>query len=169
MKTLIMIFLTLSVVGCATNAPISYQEHCALRGLTLAGVSDGTSSAVAMGNNGNYAVARGNSESVSCVVPKTPEEKCEANRLTTVAAPKVDYNSNLTGKHWINGLAYVAYILPGVGAKLYYDHQLDKAVAESKELDQKTINACTAPNHPSPSAPEAKPADAPAQKMSKAE
>jgi hypothetical protein len=157
LKTFVSVWAILNIVGCATSAPISYQEHCANKGMMLASVTDTDSSAAAYGSNGSTAYARGNAESVSCEVPKTEVQSCEVRRLGAVAGPKVEYNSGLTGKKWVTGIGYVLYVLPGVGAKLYYDSKLDKAVAQSQKIDAETKDACVAkaaPARPAPSNPE---------------
>ncbi len=133
------------ILGCATKAPITYQEECATKGLVLQGITSGSGRAFHMGSGGNWVTSRGTSESISCDVPKTPTQSCEADRLSQVAQPKMSYNQST--KLWNLGIGagYIFYILPGVGLKLLADNKLDKAVAESHAVDQATRLNCSPP------------------------
>lgn len=138
MKKITML-IVLAFTGCATVAPISYQEHCALKGLKLAGVSEsnGTSSASAYNyQTGQSATAYGNSyaENIGCLAPSSPQDKCEIKNHQQTAIPKADYNDGIKGKRILNGFAYVLWVVPGVVLKLVYDDQHDKAVAKSREI-----------------------------------
>lgn len=144
MKTLTLFFAsTLVLLGCATVAPISYQEQCARKGLVLSGVTSGSSSSTAYSwNDSNLITARGTSEHVACEVPKTEAQTCEAKRLANVSAPKFDYNSDV--KLWNAGIGtgYVLWVLPGVGMKLWADSKYDKAMERSSQIEQETAQVC---------------------------
>lgn len=141
MRNLIAILAGLSVVGCATAIPLSYHEHCALKGMRLAGVNSGNSYGSA--NSGNVRVNIDTySENVSCVVPQTPVDKCEVSRYLKVVEPKIDYNESLGMKRNITGLGYCAGIVPGVVAKVLYDGQRSDARKASEKLEQETEGVC---------------------------
>jgi len=141
MKKLISLTVLLSLTSCASMAPISYQEQCALKGMALTGVteSNGTESATAYNwTTHQSATAHSNSfsENVSCRVPVNQEEKCEVDHLARAAMPKAEYNEGYNTKRSLTGWGYFLFVIPGVALKLTYDDQLNKAVAKSQELAQ---------------------------------
>jgi hypothetical protein len=143
----LLIFLTsvsLLCSGCATVAPVSYQERCAAKGLTLSGVSSGSSQAIASGTRGGVVTVNGYSENVHCEVPKTEPEKCETNRLAKMAEPKLNYNRNLYLRNMGIMVGYIFYVVPGVGLKLWADKDYDSAMAETKKIEQGSVNSCAA-------------------------
>lgn len=136
MKTLALLLI---VTSCATYIAKTPSDICASQGMKLAGVSSSSGAINGYGRNNQYATS---SNGVQCVVPETAYDKCEAEKLLYVLAPVDEYNSNFDTKYKINELAYFAFILPGIGMKLYYDNQQDKAVTEARRRYQEKIGTC---------------------------
>jgi hypothetical protein len=114
-------------------APISYNEHCALRGMVLSGVSDGVERTFISGGNGGWASGTSQSQNISCSRAKTEEDKCMVRKYTASAQPKAEYNDGYRSKRTLTGVGYYAFILPGVALKLVYDKQLDEAMKASQD------------------------------------
>ncbi len=143
MKTMIIPILSLFITGCATSAPMSYREHCALKGMVLAGITDDSESASAYNwKTGSTVTAYSSSTAVSCKVPESDEEKCEVSRLAQIAEPRAEYNGHLYSKRLITGFGYYALIVPGIVAKVLYDDQLGNVITKSRDIAQ-TIPACS--------------------------
>lgn len=118
--------------GCATAIPYTYQEHCAFDGMKLQGVQHSHGQAMVY-SQGHLASGHSYGTGVSCEIPKTDADKAEVNHIREAAQPKADYNRNIGPKRLLTGVGYVLWILPGIGAKLYYDSQYDKAVEASQQ------------------------------------
>lgn len=114
--------MLITFTSCATAIPYSREERCAFQDMKVGAVSFGQ----ATGNN-YYS-------SLTCVPLETDFDRCEYNRITTRAQPKIDYNDNITTKKWINGIGWCLWIIPGVVAKLLYDKQRDNAEANANDI-----------------------------------
>jgi hypothetical protein len=142
-KIILLSVCILSLSGCATMAPVSYDEHCAVQGMKFTGVtqSSGTEFSTATAYNyqtGQTANAYGSSsysgQSVSCRPPQNEVEKCEVQHAGAAAAPKIDYNDGIGGKRFLTGTGYVLWIIPGLIAKGAFDSQRDGAIKRSQEI-----------------------------------
>lgn len=151
MKNVFVLILGMALFGCATPIHYTAKQKCAQDGMALVGVDHGSSngfiygsgSATAYGANpaqptsvySNSSVfSRGSSEYVRCAVPATDAEKSEITAIQTSLAPINEYNSNIRAKRAVTGIGYFFWVIPGLGAKLYYDSEYDKALRSSGEL-----------------------------------
>ena len=126
-------FMCLS--GCATAIPYSSKEKCALDDMKVVGVDLGNSSAAAYNlQTRAMVVGRGSGTTVRCEVPSTDAEKAEIEAINQYLEPINAYNSGIGGKRVLTGVGYVFWILPGLGAKLYYDSQYDKAIKDAEAI-----------------------------------
>lgn len=146
MKSVFLIIL-LSITSCASRAPLSYKQSCGAKGMVLAGVNSqsGTFSGGSYNYQSNSYISSRDSydgESVQCVVPQTKKQECEASVYGQAAQPVLEYNDGYGTKRFLTGLGYYALIAPGIGFKLYYDSQLDKAVAKSREIEKEAFYGC---------------------------
>lgn len=130
MKKIILISLMLQ--GCATAIPLSYREHCALRGMVLDGVSTNSSSGTSVGITEIISVSDESSENIHCSLPRNDADKCMVQNLGKKAAPKAEYNDGIGGKRTLTAIGYVFYVVPGLLLKSVYDNQRDKALEESR-------------------------------------
>lgn len=159
MKNIILIACALSLTGCATMAPISYQEECALKGMALSGVSSGTSTGHISGSiQGNQRTANGRnyghenhdysgttvtySETVNCYVPQTEKQQCQVNALGESARPKAEWNSRERSRHVWRIIGYVLYIVPGVIMSVVHESGKDDSIKESQEIAHANSGAC---------------------------
>jgi hypothetical protein len=135
MKILVLLFV---VSSCATYAPRSYKQECGVKGMVLTGVTSDS------GSFNSYAGGRGNysSDGVQCVVPSNEFQECQARIYGQASRPVDEYNEWYGTKRFVTGLGYYALIVPGIAAKLFFDHQRDKAVQESYELEDKLSGQC---------------------------
>ena len=141
-KFIILAVASCFISACATYAPVSYQEKCALKGMVLSGVGSESGSSFAVGRNGAWASGRSQSETVMCRVPETPKEQCEINSYVKAFEPKAKYNDSVSSVNpWI-GVGYFIYILPGVVGKLAMDNKLDKAVNSYEESLPGYLSEC---------------------------
>lgn len=142
MRHLFIVF-TLLLSGCAVMAPLSYNEHCATRGMKLAGVSDTNGSSTSFMPGVGAVVSGGRAESVSCEVPQSDADLCKVKYYSATAAPKLEYNDGIGTKRLVTGTGYFLFVLPGVIAKLAYDSQLDGAVDASNDIAKQNASMCS--------------------------
>lgn len=148
MKLLLLSLLILIMTGCATAIPLTYEEDCAVRGMKLAGATTGHSvtTSTIIGRHGHArAFSHSRGEGISCVVSEDEKENCKIDKLRAVALPKHEYNRDIRMKKMIIGLGYATLIVPGIVAKLIYDHQRSSAIDESQEIYRTTADKCTLP------------------------
>lgn len=138
----LLIATAISISGCATVAPVSDSETCAKSGMLLAGKSFSEGNATVWTGK-TTAIGSSSGISLSCRVPENEADKCEVNRIASIAQPKFEYNENIGTKRTLTGVGYVLWIIPGVVLKLVYDSQYDKALSASNEIS-KTSASCSA-------------------------
>lgn len=141
MKVVLLVML-LVLVSCASRAPMTYKQSCGAKGMVLAGVRSDSGSTSSY--NMNYGAVNGSydGESISCVVPQNAKQECEALVYQKAARPVLEYNSSYQSKKFLSGLGYYAFIVPGIGLKLYYDGQVDQAVAEAQKIEDTHLIDC---------------------------
>jgi hypothetical protein len=149
MKNLLLIVIALSLSACATMAPMSHKEQCALKGMKLHGVSEESGTTHASAHNWRTrqtidATAFSRSENVVCVVPNDEKEECEIDRIRTAALPKAEYNNEIRAKNLITSAGYFLFIVPGIVAKVAYDAERSKAIEASKAAYEEA-NTCRYP------------------------
>jgi hypothetical protein len=154
MRKLACLVLSFGLFGCASRAPLSYEEHCALKGMSVAGVTSSQSSGFVQGSNGRFATVSGSSEQISCQPPKDEHATCEVRRHLAAAEPKLEYNSTTGGWDAAMGVGYLFYIIPGIGIKIAADAKYDEAVKRSAWLDSQSQNACADVRVPAAAAPQ---------------
>ena len=154
MKYLAALLILALLNGCASMAPLSYQERCAVQDMKLAGATQEESrgSAYAYGSRadgsrgGSVTIAsEGHAESVQCVMPESDADRCEVKRLKEIARPKQEYNEGIGGKRFITGAGYVLWIVPGVIAKAIYDSELNQAMSGSRQIASERVECSRAP------------------------
>jgi hypothetical protein len=135
MRLAILVLIPAMLSGCATRIAYSPKQKCAMDEMVLQGIQHSDSSAMAYNwQTRSVVTASGNTESVSCRVPANDQEKAEAQAINRSLGPIHEYNSGIGGKNLLVGIGYLFYIVPGVGAKLYYDKKHDEALAQSNLL-----------------------------------
>lgn len=141
MKVVLLVVL-LSLASCATRAPLSYNQKCGLKGMVLAGVNEESGDTSSYNYNTGRSRGSYEGESVQCVVPKDKKQECQAQIFRQAANPVLEYNDWAETKRFVNGVGYYAFVLPGVGMKLWFDSQRDAAVKQSFELEKEAIIGC---------------------------
>lgn len=137
MRMSIIVGFVICLSGCATYAPYTYQEQCAFKGMKLAGVNadSGRTTHVTYGRNSPIVGTSDNySESVRCDVPASDDDRKMIGHIHFAAGPKIKYNSTVEIKRWVNGAGYILFIIPGIGLKLVFDNEQEKAIKESESL-----------------------------------
>ena len=135
----LMIFMT----GCVHKIGLSNAQVCAADDMTLAGVGHGSSTAIAT-SGGVWATAAGSSQSISCVKPSTPEEKCDVAANRAVLGPVSEWNSGVTSKNLLLGLGYTFYVIPGVILyNVSYSDQEKQAYVDADSAYRQEMNRCT--------------------------
>ena len=143
-KGAFMKYLVLSILAmsCANHAIKSYQQVCSSKGMVLSGVTSSSGGGMSYGSN-NVAVGSSYSgESIQCLAPTSDYQRCEVDRINKTITPLKDYNAYIGSKRMATGLGYVAFVLPGIGAKMFFDGQLNDAYDASKKIDQETKSEC---------------------------
>jgi len=144
MKKLMCVITILSFSGCATGIRYNSNQECSARGMVLDGVSISHESARASGYNyysGTTTVNASSSyESANCEYPKDDAKKCEAKTYLSSTEPINEYNDGIGGKRLLNGLGYLAFIVPGIVLKIIYDNQRSDAISESRKI--MSSNSC---------------------------
>lgn len=141
----LLVVLTLLVSGCATRIPTTYQQHCALKGMKLTGVTDGSGSQFVAHSDGSYATGSSSNQKIHCAVPQIQIDKCEAERLRKTTLPIQEYNDSVNSKRTWAALGYFFYIVPGIIVTYSANKQKKKALASYHELDS-SLSLCAAEN-----------------------
>lgn len=125
------------ISSCASYAPKTYNQQCADKGMVLTGVSNssGSGSHYNIGTNSSV-VSSYADEAVHCIVPENDIQRCEVEKYVESSMSVQEYNSSAGTKRFVTGVGYIAFILPGVVAKLVFDNQLDEAVSRSLEKEK---------------------------------
>jgi hypothetical protein len=134
MKILILLWLTLALLGCATAIPYTAEEQCALGAMHLVGLDFQSGSSHAVASNGRSAVAHSYGTAVRCETPKSEAESSHVAIVRQSLDPKIEYNNAIGGKRLMTGIGYVLWIVPGIGLKLYFDSEYDNAVEQSYKI-----------------------------------
>lgn len=137
MNKLVILMLLSS---CATYAPESNDQKCARSGMKLVGLSHGSGTSDAL-VNGKLVSVDSRSEQVHCAIPSSEYDKCmvEANRKSL--GPIDEYEEHIKLKQTATGIGWLL-IVPGLGAKLYFDHQRDSAIKSSREIVSESALSC---------------------------
>lgn len=144
-----MFFLSVIILtSCASAIRLSPLEQCAMQDMKLSGVTTGQGSASAWNYYSGTTVASSSYYGVSCEVPKNDQDRCEIERTQWIAAPKAEYNSDISTKKLLTGLGYYAFIAPGVVAKVVYDNQKDEALKKSQQIARDTFGKCSSTRVP---------------------
>jgi hypothetical protein len=150
MRILIMALL-FTLTSCAGWVATNYRQECAQKGMKLAGVNSGSGASY----NYNYGRTNHYSENVQCELPKSKKEQCEINAYERSLDPIYEYNEWWRTKDAVTGLGYFAFILPGVGAKMYFESKQEDAIAESRRIAQEELKKCEMAEERAPASPPA--------------
>jgi hypothetical protein len=135
MKTLTLIILISGILSaCATAIPYSNEEECAKVGMVPDGVAIGSASTIGYNYNAGVTTVSTSSSTLMCRVPTSQVQQCQVKHLQESMAPKERYNSKIGEKKLLTGLAYLIYVIPGIGVKLMFDRESLDSENESQEI-----------------------------------
>lgn len=133
MKLFLAVFV-LVLSGCATMAPYSYEEECAMQGMKLVGADHAHGRSTTVSQGGRVYIGNDYSTAVRCDVPRSETERKQVEHARSAVMPKYNYNDWLETKRTINGAGYLLFVVPGVALKLYFDSERDRAIADSEAI-----------------------------------
>lgn len=145
MRSAILAVIMVAMSGCVTPIKYTYQEQCAMQGLKFVGVTQSSQSAFASNFRGQSVMISGYGDSVSCRAIESEAEKSEVSGLAQIMRPKFEYNDRQKQRNALVGLGYLFYVIPGIGAKLYYDNEYDKALIQASEIEKQLSTPTKAP------------------------